>query len=105
MIPFIPEATLGAITLVVLLILYKWQANKDNRFDLTDALLGDDGRVSLFKIGQATALVVSTWAFAVLVHQGKLTEFYFSVYMTVWTGINLAKNLLGKAPDGSTGKA
>ena len=99
---YIVELSLGFITLVVFWIIYQWQKNNENTFDLTDALLGEDGKVSLYKIGQAAALVVSTWAFVVLVQRDKLTEYYFCGYMGIWSGINLAKNIFVKAPDAGT---
>jgi hypothetical protein len=90
------EASLAFITLIAIVLLYRWHTSKENNFDLTDALLGDDGKVSLFKIGQATALIVSTWGFIILIQQGKLTEIYFTTYMSIWAGINLARNIFGK---------
>lgn len=96
---YMTQISLAAITIIVLLILYIWQTNKNNTFDLIDVLLGPDGKVSLYKIGQAVALVVSTWAFVSLVQNDKLTEYYFFGYMTVWSGINLAKNIFVKAPE------
>jgi hypothetical protein len=102
---YVLEISLATITLVICVLLYRWHTSPTNKFDLTDCLLGEDGRFSLFKAGQATALIVSSWAFIILVQQGKLTEFYFYGYMGVWSGINLAKNLIGKAPDASTDKA
>ena len=101
---FLTEISLVIVTLAVCFLLYTWQKNPNNTFDLTDALLGEDGRVSLYKIGQAAALIVSTWAFIILVQRDKLSEYYFYGYMGVWSGINLAKNLLQKAPDASTDK-
>lgn len=102
MIQYSTEISLAVITLVICIILYKWHNNSANTFDLTDALLGPDNKVSLYKIGQATALIVSTWAFIIMVQKDKLTEFYFYGYMGIWSGINLAKNIFGKAQDGST---
>lgn len=99
------EISLALITIVICVLLYRWQTNPNNTFDLTHALIGEDGKFSLFRAGQATALIVSSWAFIILVQQGKLTESYFYGYMGVWSGVNLAKNLLGKAPDASTDKA
>ena len=104
MVNYSVEISLAVITLVACILLYKWHNNPGNTFDLTDALLGEDRKVSLYKIGQAAALIVSSWAFIVMVQRDKLTEFYFYGYMGVWSGINLAKNLLGKAPDANTTK-
>jgi len=39
---------------------------------------------SLGRIGQFTALVVSTWAFMSLVLSNLLTEWFFTAYMLAW---------------------
>lgn len=85
---WLAPVTLLALALIALLLLVRWQRSHPE-FDLADLLTGDNGKVSLAKFGQAAALVVSTWGFAVLVQQGKLTEFYFIGYMTVWAGYRL----------------
>lgn len=59
------------------------------RFSFEDLLLGPDDRASLSKIGQATALIVSTWGFVFLTMAGKMTEWYFGVYMAAWAGAGL----------------
>ncbi len=90
------------IMLVVLVLLtgyllYTWQHNHPV-FDLADLLTGDNGRVSLNKFSQVTALVVSTWGFAALVQQGKLSEVYFIGYMSVWTGARHLQAYFDKKP-------
>lgn len=88
---------LVALALVALLVLFRWQRSHPN-FDLADLLTGDNGKVSLAKFGQVSALTVSTWGFAVLVEQGKLTEFYYIGYMTVWAGYRLVQAKIDKGP-------
>lgn len=93
---YLPNLTLLLIVLLVGLVLLRWQKSHP-AFDLADLLTGDNGKVSLSKFGQAAALVVSTWGFAVLVQQGKLTEFYFVGYMTVWAGYRLVQAKIEKS--------
>ncbi len=81
---------LASIVVIAGYLLYTWQHNHSN-FDLVDLITGDNGKVSLTKFSRACALVVSTWGFATLVQQGKLTETYFVLYMAVWTGYDVAK--------------
>ncbi len=83
------------LSAVSVMLITSWQRNHPN-FDLSDILTGDNGRVSLSKLGQATALVVSTWGFISLVAQGKLTEFYFVGYMVAWSATRLTNQYLGK---------
>lgn len=96
MMNYITEIFLATLLVGMFVLAWVWQNNKSNTFDLTDVLLGEDGKASLFKVGQATALVITSAAFIILVQRDKLTEPYFYGYMTIWSGINLAKNLLSK---------
>jgi ABC-type Mn2+/Zn2+ transport system permease subunit len=84
--------TIGLLFLAVFAVslVTSWQRHHP-KFDLSDILTGDNGRVSLSKLGEASALVVSTWGFVVLTQQGKLSESYFIGYMTVWTGARILK--------------
>lgn len=77
------------------LLLSRWQRNHAE-FDLADLLTGDNGKVSLSKFGQVAALIVSTWGFVVLVQQGKLTETYLLIYMSVWSGSKLLQSFIDK---------
>ena len=92
---YMPNLTLLLIALLVGLVFLCWQKSHP-AFDLADLLTGDNGKVSLKKFGQAAALVVSTWGFAVLVNQGKMTEFYFVGYMAVWAGLQLVQAKIDK---------
>ncbi len=66
-------------------VLHRWHKSHPN-FDLADMITGENGKVSMKKVGVAGAFVVSTWGFIVQVEQGKLTEGYFGLYMAVWCG-------------------
>ena len=92
---YLPNLMLAALVLLAGVVLLKWQRSHPE-FDLADLLTGENGKVSLSKFGQTASLVVSTWGFVVLVQQGKLTEFYFIGYMTVWAGYRLAQTALQK---------
>lgn len=102
LLPYLTEISLIIITVVACGLIIRWHTDPKSSFDLRDLLVGEDGKASLFRIGQAAALIVSTWAFIILVQKDKLTEYYFYGYMGIWSGINLAKNIFGKATDGST---
>lgn len=81
---------LACIVVIAGYLLYTWQHNHP-LFDLADLITGDNGKVSLTKFSRACALIVSTWGFASLIQQGKMSEFYFVLYMAVWTGYDVAK--------------
>lgn len=73
------------ITITVFLgILVYIQTRKDH-LDLRFLILDDTKKPSLIKIGQLVSLIVSTWAFIVLVTKDKLTIEFFTIYMTVWS--------------------
>lgn len=92
---YLAPVSLAVLTALCGFVLLRWQRSHPE-FDLSDLLTGDNGRVSLSKFGQATALVVSTWGFVVLIQQGKLSETYFLGYMTVWTGSKLLQSSIDK---------
>jgi hypothetical protein len=52
------------------------------------------GRISLSRVGQLVALIVSSWGFVALVKTDKLTEWYFTSYMLAWAGSRLASQYL-----------
>lgn len=83
-----------AIVISVLVLLSAWQLKPD-AFDLRHIIVDSKtNRASLFKVGQVTALIVSSWGFATLVQQGRITEWYFTGYMITWAGANLAKKFI-----------
>jgi hypothetical protein len=88
----LPTLALSVIVALVGVVLYIWQRNQ-NAFDLKDMLVGADGKASINKFGQATALVISSWGFITLVQNDKMTEWFFIGYMSVWSGVNLAKTI------------
>lgn len=85
---------LGALSFVA--TLFVWH-KKDDAFDLRHILVDSKTqRVSLFKIGQLIALLVSTWA---LIHETRthgLTEWLFLAYIATWSGINVANRAIEK---------
>ena len=80
-------------------LLYRWQ-RKDDQFDLRYLLVDTvTEKVSLFKLGQLVALLVSTWA---LIHETRanhLTEWLFGSYMIAWAGVNLGNKIVEKMKD------
>lgn len=68
----------------------------------------DTDKPSLGRIGQFTALVVSTWAMVELVLDDKLTEWFFTGYMLTWAGAqaaSLALKIRGQAGTTETSTA
>ncbi len=84
------------ITVAFALILYLWQRT-DDAFDLRHLIVDTaTDRVSLFKLGQFIALIVSTWALVHETRRGFLTEWLFAVYMISWAGANIANKVTEK---------
>jgi hypothetical protein len=58
-----------------------------------------DGKPSIHKIGQLTALVLSTWLLVYLALQGQMNIEYFGSYMGVWAGAQIADKWMdGRRP-------
>jgi hypothetical protein len=82
------EFTLAFGIAVMAIILIIWQLS-DKRFDLREVLIdGGSGRVSLYKVGQFTALLVSTWILMFETEAGRMNEWLFTMYMFAWAGAN-----------------
>ena len=85
--------SIGAI--IVLAFLIYWHLDKKTHFDIRDLMVDHRTKIlSLNKIGQLFALLVSTW---IIVHEtrvGRLTAFLFTGYMAVWSGSSLLSKYL-----------
>jgi hypothetical protein len=81
---------LGLLILLAGLLAYRADRSSKSSFRLEDLVLDTKtGLASLSKLGQFTALSVSTWGFAYLTISGHLTEWFYSTYMMAWVGANL----------------
>lgn len=97
------EIVLGAVLLVVALALVV--VTRDPRHPVSLLQLVTDarsGRMSLGRVGQLVALIVSSWAFVWLTIAGTLTEWYYGTYMIAWAGARIADQLVQQR--GATGK-
>jgi hypothetical protein len=85
--------TIGAAVIIGVLIY--WHLDEKTRFDVRDLMVDHQTKIlSLNKIGQLFALLVSTW---IIIHEtrvGRLTEFLFTGYMAVWSGSSLLSKYL-----------
>lgn len=88
---------------VLLGVWLAWRATKNNtsQFNFEDLLIDSrTGKTSLYKVGQFIALALSSWGFVFLTLGGKLTEFYFGLYMATWASAPVANKWLeSKTPE------
>lgn len=93
--PAVVVALAGLWLTVVLVVWHR----ENSKFDLRHVLVDcDTERVSLHRLGQFVALVVSTMVLWYEMMHGRLTEWLFAGYMFTWTGALLAKRWLEKPP-------
>lgn len=78
---------------VVVGVLLIAQHKSDSRINLY-GYLTKDGNLSLFRTGQALALVLSSWGFVYLIIANRLTEWFFIGYMTAWALVNVASKAM-----------
>lgn len=79
-------------------ILAQWHFSKDNTFDLKSSI-SDEGKFSLSKFGQLTALVLSSWVLVYQTRHNALTEWLFMSYISTWAVANgFSKYLETKKP-------
>jgi hypothetical protein len=90
-------ALLLVCAVVACVFLAYWHLDKSSEFDVRDLLIDKrTKRLSLNKIGQFFALLVSTWVLIYETRSGRLTEWLFIAYMIAWSGTNLANKYLDK---------
>jgi hypothetical protein len=72
--------SLAILVSMVTIAVMTWHATKDG-FDVSDCLLDTTTRkVSPEKVGYMTVLLMMSWALAVQVMKGQLTEWYAGLY-------------------------
>lgn len=87
---------------VVVLLRTLWNA-KRRGLDLTDLVVGDDGKLSWSKLLACTCGITVTWGFVMKVLDGSITEWYFNGYAAICLGASVwMKYLAGtKTPPAS----
>lgn len=84
------------ILIIGLLLLILIQLRKDT-YDLRYLIVDTETKQpSLYKLGNLTALIVSTWGFVYLTLHDNLSEFYFTAYMSIWAATNVGNNAFQK---------
>lgn len=63
-------------------------------FRVEDLLLGPDGRASWSKITAIGAFVVAVWVMVALTNSGRMTEWIFAFFVTVYSGVPVAFALI-----------
>lgn len=91
-----PEISLLVITLICFGFILKWHFDPTTKLNLSSVITDDKGEFSLFRTGQATALVISTWYFVTEVIRNQMTWEVFALYMSTWAGANLIKMGINK---------
>jgi len=91
---------LAAFVVSAIIILIKIQRAPD-RFDLRATISDEKGNPSIHKIGQLTALVLSTWILVYTTIHGALSETMFGTYMGIWAAAQAADKWLSRSnPNG-----
>ncbi len=65
-------------------VLYRINKSNSSAFFIDHLFLDENDKASTSKLAQLVVLITSTWAFIHLTLTGKLAEWYFGLYMTVW---------------------
>jgi hypothetical protein len=86
------------LVIAAILILIKLQRTKDN-FDLRSVITDSKGQPSIHKVGQLTALLLSTWLLAYLAIHHQMTGEYFGTYMGIWAAAQAADKFMSTRAD------
>lgn len=85
------------ITIMVALGFYiLWRIQRANdKYDLRYLIVDTEThQVSIYKLGNLLALIVSTWHFVFTTLNNSMTETLYMMYIGTWSGINVANNAL-----------
>jgi hypothetical protein len=83
------------MSLFLSIIVIIWHRSSKMLFNLSDIIVDTEtGRVSLYKVGQIIALIVSSWMAIHETRAGRLSEWLFIGYMVAWSGSNLVKRYI-----------
>ncbi len=93
-----PMALFLLMMFVGLLFILVYTQFKKDGFDLRYLISDDQKRPSLHKIGQLTALMVSTWAFVFEVLHNQMTDTFYTVYMGIWASITVLNKWADRNP-------
>lgn len=89
------SAVLIMISVFVAWILWLYQRDSNNHFDVKD-LICRDGKVDEKKFTRFGAWIVSTWGFVYLILDDQFSEWYFTGYMAMWVGNAIADKYFNK---------
>lgn len=91
------DIALCAGVLLALLVMWHWQRSHP-KFDLSDLVTGDNGKVSATKFIQTATWVIASWGFVTLTQDGKMSEWYMAAYLGLAYGTKAIKDVFAK-PD------
>lgn len=92
------DIMLGVLGAAALLAVFTmWRAHRDalSQFNALDLVM-ENGRVSKIALAFMIAFGVTTWAFAYLTVQGKMTEGLFLAYGSMWVAPLVVKVVFNK---------
>lgn len=73
------------MSVLVIGVVWSWHRNAGMSFDLSQVLVDSvTGKISIEKVGFMVALAISTWGFVTLILRDKMTEWYFTAFLSVF---------------------
>jgi hypothetical protein len=88
---------LGLASFFLAILLWMWHTDQGTPFDLTALFIDSKTqRVSLMKLGQAIAMLTSTWVLIYETRAERLSEWLFLAYIATWSGVNLANKAISR---------
>jgi hypothetical protein len=84
---------LGVIWIIVAMTY--WHKREKDSLDMRQMMMRG-GKISLAKLGQLIAMLVSTWIIIYATTNGTLTEWLFTGYMFAWSGAHLIQRYLDR---------
>jgi hypothetical protein len=85
-------------------VVWSWHRNEDLDFQLQQILVDNTtGKIAIEKVGYMTALAIGTWGFVSMTLKGGMTEWYFTIYMSVFVAGRMVSQGIAVTKDIKTG--
>lgn len=77
-------AVLILLCILAAILAYRSSKDETSKFNFAEAFLDANGKTSMARVCTFVALSVSTWALVAMVQMDKLTEWFYTAYLTAF---------------------
>lgn len=102
----VASVLLMVVTAGIFAVLVSWHRNPDDTFDLRQSVVDSTtGKIAVEKMGYMVALAYGTWIMVALVEANKMSENYYTIFLSVFAVVRVASSGISAMKDVSMEKA